>query len=78
MTSVNRLAAATTEAACKRPGCLLMRSTGPEIETAAITRPDGPRTGADTEATPTSRSDTDWAQPRRRTAERMVAVNFAP
>ena len=29
---------------------------GPEIDTAATTRPDGPRTGADTEATPASRS----------------------
>ena len=50
----------------------------PEMETAATTRPDGPRTGADTEATPNSRSLTLWAQPRRRTPDKVVAVNFAP
>ncbi len=33
------------------------------METAATTRPDGPRTGADTEATPASRSPTLCAQP---------------
>ena len=55
-----------------------MRSMGPEIEIAATTLPPGPRTGAETEATPGSRSPTDWAQPRRRTAESMVAVKRAP
>ncbi len=63
------LAAATTAAAWTRPGCRVKRSTGPEIETAATTRPDGPRTGADTEATPGSRSPMLCAQPRRRTAD---------
>ena len=58
-TSVRRLAAATTEPACRRPGWRLRRSTGPEIDTAATMRPDGPRTGAETDATPTSRSETD-------------------
>ncbi len=51
---------------------------GPEIETAAMTRPDGARTGADTDATPGSRSPTLCAQPRRRTPERAVAVKAAP
>lgn len=51
---------------------------GPLIETAATTRPPAPRTGADTEATPASRSATLCAQPRRRTPDRAVAVNFAP
>ena len=45
--------------------------------TAAITLLFGPRTGAETDATPTSLSPTDCAQPRRLTAERFAAVNFA-
>ena len=44
------------------------------METAATTRPEGARTGADTEATPASRSATLWAHPRRRTALSIVAV----
>ena len=36
------LAPATTVAACMRPGWREMRSIGPEMETAATTRPDGP------------------------------------
>ena len=72
------LAPATTVAACRRPGWRESRSIGPEIDTAATTRPDGPRTGAETEATPGSRSPTLCAQPRRRTAERAVALNLAP
>ena len=48
------------------------------MDTAATTRPDGPRTGADTDATPASRSATLWAQPRRRTPDSAVAVNAAP
>src|SRR6478609_9377806 len=55
-----------------------MRSIGPEMDTAATTRPEGLRTGADTEATPSSRSPTLCAHPRRRTPESVVAVNFAP
>ena len=35
------------------------RSTGPDTETAAITAPARSRTGADTDATPVSRSATD-------------------
>ena len=77
-TSVRRPAADTTAAACTRPGWRVNRSTGPEIDTAATTLPDGARTGADTEATPGSRSPMLWAQPRRRTAERVVAVKRAP
>ena len=69
---------ATTVAACRRPGWRESRSMGPEIDTAATTRPDGPRTGAETDATPASRSPTLWAQPRRRTPERVVAVKAAP
>ena len=66
---MRRPAADTTAAACTRPGWRVSRSTGPEIETAATTLPDGARTGADTEATPGSRSPMLWAQPRRRTAD---------
>ena len=72
------LAPATTVAACRRPGWRETRSIAPEMETAATTRPEGPRTGAETEATPNSRSLTLWAQPRRRTPDKVVAVNFAP
>jgi len=50
---------------------------GPEIPTAAITLLFGPRTGADTDATPASRSPTDCAQPRRLTAAKCAAVNLA-
>ena len=50
---------------------------GPEMDTAAITLPEGPRTGAETEAIPGSRSPIDWAQPRRRTPARVVAENRA-
>ena len=53
-------------------------SIGPEIARRATTRLLGPRTGAETEATPRSRSAIDWAQPRRRTPESMVAVKRAP
>ena len=64
--------------ACIRPGWRVSRSIGPETETAATTRFEGPRTGAETEATPGSRSPIDWAQPRRRTPESAVAVKRAP
>ncbi len=43
-----------------------------------MTRPDGPRTGAEIDATPISRSETDCAHPRLRTADRFVAVKLAP
>ncbi len=39
--------------------------------------PPGERTGAETEATPCSRSPIDWAQPRRRIPERAVAEKAA-
>src|SRR5271165_5791054 len=58
--------AATTAAACIRPGDLVRRSIGPDTETAARTRPPGPRTGADTDATPGSRSAAVAAQPGQR------------
>lgn len=51
---------------------------GPDTEIAARTLPPVPRTGADTEATPASRSAALAAQPRRRTAASVAAVNFAP
>src|SRR5271165_36661 len=70
--------AATTAPACRRPGDLVRRSIGPDTETAAMTRPPGPRTGADTEATPGSRSAAVAAQPRLRTWASVVAVNLAP
>ena len=41
-TSVSLLAPATTVAACRRPGWRERRSIGPETDTAATTRPDGP------------------------------------
>jgi hypothetical protein len=50
---------------------------GPETLTAAMTLPAGERTGADTDATPASRSATDWAQPRRRTVDSATAEKEA-
>ena len=38
-----------------------------------MTLPEGDRTGAETEATPASRSPTDWDQPRLRTAARVTS-----
>ena len=73
--------AATTAAACSRPGDRVSRSIGPDTEMAASTRarpPLRPRTGAETDATPASRSAALAAQPRRRTPASVVAVNFAP
>src|SRR2546421_1172598 len=70
--------AASTAGACRRPGDLVRRSIGPDTETAARTRPPGPRTGADTDATPGSRSAAVEAQPRLRTRARVAAVTFAP
>ena len=68
--------AATTAAACIRPGDLVRRSIGPDTETAASIRPAGPRTGADTDATPGSRSAAVAAQPRLRTWASVVAVKL--
>ena len=48
-----------------------------ETETAATTSPAWSRTGADTLATPASRSAALWAQPRRRTSASVRSVNFA-
>src|SRR4029453_11795106 len=55
-TSLRRSAAAITAGACSRPGCRDKRSIGPDTLTAAMTLPEGERTGADTDATPGSRS----------------------
>ena len=73
---MSRSAAASTAGACIRPGCRVSRSSGPETDTAAMTLPDGERTGADTEATPASRSPTLCAQPRRRMPDRVVGVEL--
>ena len=48
----------------------------PRTETAAMTLPPG-RTGAETDATPCSRSPTDCAQPRRRMPDGAAAENAA-
>ena len=69
----SRSAAASTAGACMRPGWRVNRSSGPDTDTAAMILPEGERTGADTEATPASRSPTDWAHPRRRMPESAVA-----
>src|SRR5215468_2902775 len=69
--------AATTATACSRPGERVSRSIGPDTDVAAITFPPCPRTGADTDATPGSRSATLAAHPRRRTWASAVAVNLA-
>src|SRR5690606_29966517 len=76
--SANRSAAAITAGACNLPGCRDSRSIGPETDTEATTLPDGERIAPDTEATPGSRSPTLWAQPRRRTADNVAALNFEP
>ncbi len=60
-----------------RPGWRDSRSSGPDTDTAAMILPEGERTGADTEATPCSRSPTDWAQPRRRMPDSAVAEKAA-
>ena len=70
--------AAVTSAACSRPGCLPIRSSGPDTLTAPSSAPSGPSTGADTDATPCSRSATECAHPRRRTSARVRAVNADP
>src|SRR6185437_11914963 len=76
--AVIRSPAVTTALACSRPGDRVSRSIGPDTDTAAMIFPPGPRTGADTEATPASRSATLAAQPRLRTWARAAAVNLAP
>src|SRR5690606_25092298 len=66
--SVNASAAASRSAAHRTPGLRPMRSIGPDTDTAATTLPDESLTGADTLATPGSRSATLCAQPRLRTS----------
>ena len=75
--AVRASAASTRSPAHRAPGRRPIRSTGPDTETAAITSPAGERTGAETEATPASRSATDCAQPRRRTWSRDRSVKPA-
>ena len=60
-----------------RPGCRDSRSSGPETDTAATTLPEGERTPAETDATPSSRSPMLWAHPRRRTAASAAAEKAA-
>ena len=74
---LSAVAAATTASACRRPGERVRRSSGPLTDTAATTPPSGPRTGADTDATPCSRSATLEAHPRRRTSARTRGVKAA-
>ncbi len=54
-----------------------MRSIGPDTDTAAITAPRPSRTGAETLATPGSRSAALCAQPRLRTSASVRSVNLA-
>jgi len=54
-----------------------MRSIGPDTDTAATTLPPASRTGAETLATPDSRSATLCAHPRRRTSTRARSLNRA-
>src|SRR5215213_4263886 len=75
--SESRSAAASTAGACIRPGWRDSRSSGPDTDTAAMTLPLGERTGAETDATPCSRSPMDWAQPRRRMPASAAALNVA-
>ena len=75
--SDRRSAAAITAGACIRPGWRESRSIGPDTDTAAMTLPEGERTGAETDATPCSRSPTLCAQPRRRTPASAAALNEA-
>ena len=58
-----------------RPG---YRDGGEHPPARAARPPARPRTGAETEATPASRSAALAAQPRRRTPASVVAVNLAP
>src|SRR3954462_15992954 len=74
---LNARPAPTTWAACSRPGCRVNRSRGPETDTAATTVPSAANTGADTDATPVSRSATLSAQPQRGTVVNVEAENFA-
>src|ERR1700726_1045815 len=67
-----RSPAATTALACSLPGDRVSRSIGPDTEMAASTLPPVPRTGAETEATPSSRSAALADQPRRRTPAKVV------
>src|SRR4029077_8371322 len=70
-------AAAKRSAAHRAPGRRPIRSIGPDTDTAAITAPRPSRTGAETLATPASRSAALCAQPRLRTSARARSVNIA-
>ncbi len=72
----SRCPARTTAIACRSPGRRPSRSIGPLTLIAAITRPVRSRIGADTLATPASRSATLCDQPRRRTSARVRPVNL--
>lgn len=74
---VSASAAANRSAAQRAPGRRPIRSIGPETDTAATTAPRASRTGAETLATPGSRSAALCAQPRLRTSTRVRSVNFA-
>jgi hypothetical protein len=70
-------AAASRSAAQRTPGLLPILSTGPDTDTAATTWPELSLTGAETLATPGSRSATLWAQPRRLTSRSVRSPNTA-
>src|SRR5215213_5042879 len=70
--SISR-AAATTGSASRSPGRSPRREIGPLAHTAALSLPSGPKTGALTLATPTSRSATLSAHPRLRTPPNSAA-----
>jgi hypothetical protein len=70
-------AAASRSAAHRAPGRRPILSIGPDTDTAAITVPRPSRTGAETLATPGSRSATLCAQPRLRTSASVRSLNFA-
>ena len=76
-----RRASATRRAGPRRPGppgrasgrAAARAVPADRTDTAAITLPEGERTGAETDATPCSRSPTDCDQPRRRMPASAVA-----
>jgi hypothetical protein len=74
---LSSVAAATTAVPRRRPGVRVNLSIGPDTEIAAMTAPSASRTGADTEATPASRSPTLAAHPRLRTPDSTDAENAA-
>ena len=67
----------STRNAVRPPDTDIDTDTETDTDTAAITAPRPSRTGADTLATPGSRSPALWAHPRLRTSASDRSVNFA-